>query len=49
MTVELSINCFGAKRVRLTNFEEQQGSIYSTVEIIEDEFGDRNEEVALVL
>ena len=38
----------GAKRVRLTNFEEQQGSIYSTVEIIEDEFGDRNEEVALV-
>ena len=45
-TIKLTV--LGAKRVRLTNFEEQQGSIYSTVEIIEDEFGDRNEEVALV-
>ena len=45
-TVKLTV--LGAKRVRLTNFNEQQGSIYSTVEILEDEFGDRNEEIALV-
>ena len=45
-TIKLTVR--GAKRVELTNFELHQGSLYSTVKIIEDEFGDRNEEVALV-
>ncbi|WP_294578164.1 endopeptidase La [uncultured Thomasclavelia sp.] len=45
-TIKLTV--LGAKRVELTNFELHQGSLYSTVKIIEDEFGDHNEEVALV-
>ena len=45
-TVKLTV--LGTKRVRLDNFIEQNGAIYSQVTILEDEIGDRNEEVALV-
>ena len=45
-TVKLTV--LGTKRVRLDNFVEQNGAIYSQVTILEDEIGDRNEEVALV-
>ena len=45
-TVKLTV--LGVKRVRLDGFVEQNGAIYSQVTILEDEVGDRNEEVALV-
>lgn len=45
-TVKLTV--LGVKRVRLDSFVEQNGAIYSQVTILEDEVGDRNEEVALV-
>ena len=45
-TVKLTV--LGTKRVRLDNFIEQNGAIYSQVTILEGEIGDRNEEVALV-
>lgn len=45
-TIKLTV--VGAKRIRLENFIEKEGAIYSTVSILEDELGDRNEEVALV-
>lgn len=45
-TVKLTV--IGVKRVKLDGFIEQNGSIYSQVTILEDEIGDRNEEIALV-
>lgn len=45
-TVKLTV--IGEKRVRLTSFEERDGSVFSTVEFLEDVDGDKNEEVALV-
>ena len=45
-TIKLTV--IGAKRIKLENFVEKEGTIYSTATILEDEFGDRNEEVALV-
>ena len=45
-TIKLTV--IGAKRIKLENFVEKEGAIYSTATILEDEFGDRNEEVALV-
>lgn len=45
-TVKLTV--IGVKRVKLGGFIEQNGSIYSQVTILEDEIGDRNEEIALV-
>ncbi len=45
-TIKLTV--IGAKRIKLENFIEKEGAIYSTVTVLEDEFGDRNEEIALV-
>lgn len=45
-TIKLTV--IGTKRIKLENFIEREGTIYSTVVILEDEAGDRNEEVALV-
>lgn len=45
-TIKLTV--IGAKRIKLENFVEKEGAIYSTVTVLEDEFGDRNEEIALV-
>lgn len=45
-TIKLTV--IGAKRIKLENFIEKEGTIYSSATILEDEFGDRNEEVALV-
>lgn len=45
-TVKLTV--IGQKRVSLTSFEERDGSIFSTVQFLEDLDGDKNEEVALV-
>lgn len=45
-TIKLTV--IGEKRVRLTNFEMKDDSIFSTVNILEDNPGDKNEEIALV-
>lgn len=45
-TIKLTV--IGAKRIKLENFVEKEGTIYSTATILEDEIGDRNEEIALV-
>ncbi len=45
-TIKLTV--IGAKRIKLENFIEKERTIYSSATILEDEFGDRNEEVALV-
>ena len=45
-TVKLTV--VGAKRIKLENFIEKEGTVYATATILEDEFGDQNEEVALV-
>lgn len=45
-TIKLTV--IGERRVRLTNFDQKDGSIFSTIEIMEDIIGDKNEEVALV-
>lgn len=45
-TIKLTV--IGAKRIKLENFIEKEGTIYSTATVLEDESGDRNEEIALV-
>lgn len=45
-TIKLTV--IGEKRVSLTSLEERDGAIFSTVEIIEDMPGDKQEEIALV-
>ncbi|WP_455682131.1 endopeptidase La [Thomasclavelia sp.] len=45
-TIKLTV--IGAKRIKLENFVEKEGTIYSTATVLEDETGDRNEEIALV-
>lgn len=42
------INCYWRKRVALRDFKIEDGSIFSTAEVLEDIYGDTNEEVALV-
>jgi ATP-dependent Lon protease len=45
-TIKLTV--IGEKRVSLTSLEERDGAIFSTVEIVEDMPGDKQEEIALV-
>lgn len=45
-TIKLTV--IGAKRIKLENFVEKEGTIYSTATVLEDETGDCNEEIALV-
>jgi len=45
-TIKLTV--IGEKRVSLTSLKERDGAIFSTVEIIEDMPGDKQEEIALV-
>lgn len=45
-TIKLTVT--GEKRVRLQNFELKDHAIFATVEILENQVGDKNEEVALV-
>ena len=45
-TIKLTVT--GEKRVALRDFKIEDGSIFSTAEVLEDIYGDTNEEVALV-
>ena len=45
-TIKLTVT--GEKRVALQDFKIEDGSIFSTAEVLEDIYGDTNEEVALV-
>ena len=45
-TIKLTVT--GEKRVYLQDFKIEEGSIFSTAEVLEDIYGDSNEEVALV-
>ena len=45
-TIKLTVT--GEKRVYLQNFKIEEDSIFSTAEVLEDIYGDSNEEVALV-